>query len=171
MTTAAACQGELLFCQGELLFCQGLLLFCQGLLLFVRDYCYLLGTRIILSGRTAICQGLVRDDCNLSGTTTLCSNAPLHSFVLSQVINFSPGGPIVTSSNIETVILSMYQFGVGSNFWLLVIGDLVVFLFVVYFALWEVLTGIILYGLAVFLQCIWNIVLVVLVRGFLGSCT
>lgn len=79
------------------------------------------------------------------------------------VIDFSPGGPIVTSESIETVVLSMYQFGVGSNFWLLVAGDFIVFCFLIYFALWEVLTGVILYGANVFMQCIWNVVLVALV--------
>ena len=79
------------------------------------------------------------------------------------VIDFSPGGPIVTSESIETVVLSMYQFGVGSNFWLLVAGDFIVFCYLIYFALWEVLTGVILYGANVFMQCIWNVVLVALV--------
>ena len=79
------------------------------------------------------------------------------------VVDFSPGGPVVTSATTETVILSLYQFGVGSNFWFLVFGDLIIFGFVIYFALWEVLTGIILYGLTIFMQCIWNIVLVILV--------
>lgn len=79
------------------------------------------------------------------------------------VVDFSPGGPVVTTASTETVVLSMYQFGVGSNFWLLALGDFIVFGFVIYFLLWEILTGIILYGLAVFMQCIWNIILVVLV--------
>ena len=46
------------------------------------------------------------------------------------VVDFSPGGPVVTTASTEKVVLSMYQFGVGSNFWLLALGDFIVFGFV-----------------------------------------
>ena len=46
---------------------------------------------------------------------------------------------------------------------MLVFGDLIIFAFIMYYILWEVLSGIILYGFSTFMTCIWNVVLVLLV--------
>ncbi len=81
----------------------------------------------------------------------------------SMVINFSPAGPIVTRTKITPVLLSLFQFGSGQDFLWLMFGDIVVFLFILYFTFWEIMTGVILYGCFTFMACIWHIVLVMLI--------
>ena len=59
-----------------------------------------------------------------------CRTVDVQALISTLVVDFSPGGPVVTTASTETVVLSMYQFGVGSNFWLLALGDFIVFGFV-----------------------------------------